>query len=227
MSRGEWILLVGPQAEARADRLLASGYRVARLGSLLEPPLLALLSGEEARALLPTLRLTMPELALLLDIGSDSVAGRSECLQAGADDFWLSSAGSSDLLSRVRLHLQLGSHRSPPRGVIQVADLRVDTGSREVRRGSSLINLTAREYQLLMVLLLHVGEVLSREQILREAWGDQPEPASNVVEVYVRYLRQKLEEQGERRLIHTLRGQGYCLCDSQPPARSAPGRTAP
>ncbi|MCT0198217.1 response regulator transcription factor [Synechococcus sp. CS-1325] len=227
MSRGEWILLVGPQAEARADRLLASGYRVARLGSLLEPPLLALLSGEEARALLPTLRLTMPELALLLDIGSDSVAGRSECLQAGADDFWLSSAGSSDLLSRVRLHLQLGSHRSPPRGVIQVADLRVDTGSREVRRGSRLINLTAREYQLLMVLLLHVGEVLSREQILREAWGDQPEPASNVVEVYVRYLRQKLEEQGERRLIHTLRGQGYCLCDSQPPARSAPGRTAP
>jgi DNA-binding response OmpR family regulator len=223
MSRGELILLIGTQAEARAERLSASGYRIARLGAMPQPPLLALLSGEDACALLPTLRLTMPDVPLLLDIGTDNVEGRALCLSAGADDFWLSTAGSSDLLARLRLHLQLRSHRAAPRGLLQVADLRVDPSNREVRRGNRPLSLTTREHQLLMVLLLHEGEVLSREQILREAWGDQQEAASNVVEVYVRYLRQKLEEGGERRLIHTLRGRGYCLCDSQPPTPAAPG----
>ncbi|MCP9771380.1 response regulator transcription factor [Synechococcus sp. Tobar12-5m-g] len=229
MSRGELILLVGPEAEARAERLAASGYRIARLGALSEPPAVVLLSGEDASALLPTLRLTMPEVPLLLDIGSDGIEGRSHCLSAGADDFWLSTAGSSDLLSRLRLHLQLRSQPLPSRGVLQVADLRVDPNCREVRRGPRLIALTAREYQLLMVLLLHEGEVLSRERLLREAWGEQQEAASNVVEVYVRYLRQKLEEEGEGRLIHTLRGRGYCLCERQPPSQpaSAPARQAP
>jgi DNA-binding response OmpR family regulator len=229
MSPGALILVVGLEAEARAERLAASGYRIARLGALADPPALVLLSGAEACALLPTLRLTMPGVPLLLDIGSDSIEGRSLCLSAGADDFWLSTAGSSDLLSRLRLHLQLRSHPLPPRGVLQVADLLLDPKSREVRRGPRLIALTAREYQLLMVLVQHEGEVLSRERLLREAWGEQQEAASNVVEVYVRYLRQKLEGEGESRLIHTLRGRGYCLCERQPPSQpaSVPGRQEP
>jgi DNA-binding response OmpR family regulator len=87
----------------------------------------------------------------------------------------------------------------------------------EVRRGQRLIPLTAREYALLLLLIEHSGQVLSREQILRQVWHDQQGAASNVIEVYVRYLRQKLEEQGEKRLIHTVRGQGYCLSDGPPP----------
>jgi two-component system, OmpR family, response regulator MprA len=229
MSPGALILVVGPEAEARAERLVASGYSIARLGALPDPPRLVLLSGEDAGALLPTLRLTMPDVPLLLDIGSDSIEGRSHCLSAGADDFWLSTAGSSDLLSRLRLHLQLRSKPLPPRGVLQVADLHLDPDSREVRRGPRLIALTAREYQLLMVLVQHEGEVLSRERLLREAWGEHQEAASNVVEVYVRYLRQKLEGEGEPRLIHTLRGRGYCLCERQPPTQpgSVPARQDP
>ena len=76
--------------------------------------------------------------------------------------------------------------------------------------------LTAREYALLLLLIEHRGQVLSREQILRQVWHDQRGAASNVIEVYVRYLRQKLEQEGEKRLIHTVRGQGYCLSDGPP-----------
>ena len=80
------------------------------------------------------------------------------------------------------------------------------------------MGLTAREYQLLLLLLERKGTVVSRELILRQVWNDEQasNSSSNVIEVYVRYLRQKLEEGGERRLIHTIRGQGYCLSERLP-----------
>jgi DNA-binding response OmpR family regulator len=84
------------------------------------------------------------------------------------------------------------------------------------------IALTAREYQLLLFLIERAGQVLSRETILRNIWSDQQGAASNVIEVYVRYLRQKLEQDGEARLIHTVRGQGYCLRDGRPPLGPVP-----
>lgn len=217
------ILLIGPEAEDLAARLEASGYRTALVGELPDPPAAVLISGPEGAATIPALRMALEGIPLLLDILSDSVEGRSRCLTSGADDFWMSSAGASDLLMRLRLHLQLGRPAEPPPGPLRVADLSVDPSTREVRRGPRRISLTAREYQLLLALARHPGVVLSREQILREAWSDQQEAASNVVEVYVRYLRQKLEEEGERRLIHTVRGRGYCLCERMP----APGRPAP
>ncbi|MFS6828304.1 winged helix-turn-helix domain-containing protein [Cyanobium sp. ATX-6F1] len=105
------------------------------------------------------------------------------------------------------------SGRSP---LLQLADLSLDPGNRTVRRGQRLVALTAREYGLLVHLLEHSGQILSREQILAAAWKGQQGVASNVVEVYVRYLRQKLEEGGERRLLHTLRGRGYSLSDGLP-----------
>jgi DNA-binding response OmpR family regulator len=79
------------------------------------------------------------------------------------------------------------------------------------------VALTAREYQLLLLLLERKGTVVAREQILRQVWNDDQGTSSNVIEVYVRYLRQKLEQGGERRLIHTIRGQGYCLSERLPP----------
>jgi DNA-binding response OmpR family regulator len=213
---GPLILLIGPEAEDLAARLEASGYRTALAGELPSPPAAVLISGPEGAATIPALRMALEGAPLLLDIGSDSIEGRSRFLSAGADDFWLSSAGASDLLTRLRLHLQLRSTAPAPPGPLRVADLSVDPSSREVRRGQRPIALTAREYQLLLTLARHPGVVLSREQILREAWSDQQEAASNVVEVYVRYLRQKLEDEGERRLIHTVRGRGYCLCERMP-----------
>jgi DNA-binding response OmpR family regulator len=106
--------------------------------------------------------------------------------------------------------------------LLQVADLSLDPVSRSVKRGPRLVALTAREYQLLLLLLERQGTVVSRELILRRVWNDDRRTSSNVIEVYVRYLRQKLEEGGERRLIHTIRGQGYCLSERQPPLGAMP-----
>jgi two-component system response regulator MprA len=212
------LLLLGSDAEALAPRLEASGYRCL-IGETSSDDWalchVAVLSADQ-QGQIPALRQRLPEVPLLLDIGSDSVGARSRLLQAGASDFWLSSLGASDLLVRLRLHLKLIHKSQPSRDRLSLADLTVVPSRHEVRRGGRLISLTAREYALLLLLLEHRGQVLSREQILGQVWHDQQGAASNVIEVYVRYLRQKLEEQGERRLIHTVRGRGYCLSDGPP-----------
>lgn len=144
------------------------------------------------------------------------------CLASGADDFWLTTVGPSDLLTRLRLHLNLGQGPALPASepaprLLQIADLVVNPTTREVKRGSRSLTLTAREYDLLLLLLQAGGAVLSRDAILAEIWREEGGASSNVIEVYVRYLRQKLEQGGERRLIHTVRGQGYCLAERLPP----------
>ena len=165
---------------------------------------------------IPALREQWGAIPMLLDLGNDSLEARSQCLSAGADDFWLSSQGPSDLLMRLRLHARLQHRQNPIVDTLQVADLLISPSRRQVRRGSRQIALTAREYQLLLFLSERAGQVLSREAILQAIWSDQQGAASNVIEVYVRYLRQKLEAGGERRLIHTVRGQGYCLAAKPP-----------
>ena len=102
------------------------------------------------------------------------------------------------------------------RPLLTVGDLSVDISCRQVRRGQRPIALTAREYALLMLLMEERGTVVGRDRILREVWNDEQGSSSNVIEVYVRYLRQKLEEGGDSRLIHTIRGRGYCLNDGVP-----------
>jgi DNA-binding response OmpR family regulator len=101
--------------------------------------------------------------------------------------------------------------------LLQEGDLSLDPLSRSVKRGPRLVALTAREYALLLLLLERKGTVVNRDLILRRVWNDDRGTSSNVIEVYVRYLRQKLEEGGERRLIHTIRGRGYCLSERVPP----------
>jgi DNA-binding response OmpR family regulator len=172
--------------------------------------------GTDWQARIGELRQQLGSIPLLLDIGRDSVSARSELLRSGADDFWLSSAGASELLTRLRLHRKLLAKSQPPADRLSLADLTVVPSRHEVRRGQRQVALTAREYALLLLLIEHRGQVLSREQILRQVWHDQRGAASNVIEVYVRYLRQKLEQEGEKRLIHTVRGQGYCLSDGPP-----------
>ena len=218
--------LVGASAAALAPRLELSGYRPLLLvdGPLpAEAPALVVLSAD-AEDWIPELRRRWGNLPLLLGIEEDTVEGRSRCLLSGADDFWLTGLGPSDLLTRLRLHWQQRRQRLPRAEVLELADLTVDLSRRRVQRGRRSVALTAREYQLLLLLLRHRGAVVSRELILREIWDDQPKAASNVIEVYVRYLRRKLEEAGERRLIHTVRGRGYCLSET-PPARE-PGEEA-
>ena len=216
------ILLVGEEAEALAARLEASGYTcstAARTPPAAAPaapvPDAVLLSADQAGRI-PALRAQWGDLPILLDVGEDTVEARVLCLSSGANDFWLSSLGPSDLLMRLRLHLDRSRRTNIPVQLLQVGDLVVNPSTRQVKRGSRPVGLTAREYQLLMLLLERKGTVVGRDLILRQVWNDDQGTTSNVIEVYVRYLRHKLEEGGEQRLIHTIRGQGYCLSQGMP-----------
>jgi two-component system response regulator MprA len=208
-----------------APRLEASGYRTASHpwseeaeepeGSDLQAPAAVILSPTCADRI-PSLRRRWGALPILLGCPGDDVEGRCLALASGADDLWLTSVGPSDLLTRLRLHLSLQRKAptptaTPDNAPIVVGDLQVDARHHKVTRGGRTLALTSREQQLLMLLLRHRPEVVSREQILRDIWPEERGATSNVIEVYVRYLRRKLEEGGHSRLIHTVRGQGYCL----------------
>ena len=215
------LLLVGSSATALAPRLSASGYSTLALTNLEltdwaalknQGPVAAVLAADQ-RHRIAELRHRLSGLPLLLDLVDDSVDARAEFLHSGADDFWLSGSAPSDLLMRLRLHCTL-SQRQPSRpSLLQLKndDLCLDPSTREVWRGGRSLNLTAREFMLLITLLQHQGRILSRDQLLQQVWQDERASSGNVVEVYVRYLRQKLEAGGEGRLLHTVRGRGYCL----------------
>lgn len=149
------------------------------------------------------------DVPVLLLTARDAVADRVVGLDAGADDYLVKPFAYEELLARVRSLLR----RREPNGreTLRVGDLSADVEALEVMRGMRSIELTALEFRLLEYFLRNQRIVLSRSRILEAVWGLDVETTSNVVDVYVRYLRTKLEEAGEPRLIHTVRGVGYVL----------------
>jgi DNA-binding response OmpR family regulator len=139
----------------------------------------------------------------------DAVPDRVTGLNLGADDYLTKPFSFDELLARVRALLRRGQGRRLP--LLQVADLALDPATREATRGTRRIELTAREYALLERLMRHAGRVQTRAALTEHVWGLTFDPESNVVDVYVGYLRRKVDGPGERRLIHTLRGAGYVL----------------
>jgi two-component system response regulator MprA len=149
---------------------------------------------------IPILMLTARQLT------GDRVAG----LDAGADDYLVKPFELEELLARIRALVR----RSMPgedHGVLQVADLRMDTRAHQAWRGDREILLTRTEWQLLEYLLAHTGQVLSRQQLWQHVWGYDFDPGSNTLDVFVGYLRRKTEAQGEPRLVQTVRGLGYVV----------------
>jgi DNA-binding response OmpR family regulator len=148
---------------------------------------------------------------ILLLMSRDSVDDRVACIEAGADDYFLKPYRTDDFLRLVNLYLN-----PEPSGVEQLrfADLVLDLTTRKVIRQDRVIELTMKEFELLKYLMEHPREVLTREQILENVWGYEFMGESNVIEVYVRYLRLKIEEEGDKRLIQTVRGVGYVLRDT-------------
>jgi DNA-binding response OmpR family regulator len=139
----------------------------------------------------------------------DAVPDRVTGLEAGADDYLVKPFAFSELLARIRVRLR---RREPgEERELRFADLRLDTAGREAWRGGRGITLTTTEYELLRLFLLHPRQVLTRSQIYDRVWGYEFVGESKVIEVYVRYLREKLEAAGEPRLIQTVRGAGYVL----------------
>lgn len=147
-------------------------------------------------------------LPLLLLLEQDSLEDRISCLEAGADDYWLKPYRREDFLQFLHLYLQDGPSAQ---SLLQFEGLSLDLSSRQAQRNGRVIDLTMTEYELLKFLMEHPRRTLSREEILDNVWGDSFDGESNVIEVYIRYLRLKIEEVGAKRLIHTVRGIGYVL----------------
>ncbi len=150
---------------------------------------------------------------VLMLTAKDSVRSRVEGLDAGADDYMIKPFDLNELLARVRALLR----RTKPERVsaLEFEDLKLDTATRIATRGERKIMLTAKEYDLLELFMRHPRQVLTREVIFDRVWGYDFGGESNVLDVYIRYLRQKLEIDGEKRLIQTARGVGYALRESE------------
>jgi two-component system response regulator MprA len=149
------------------------------------------------------------DLPILMLTTRDATADRVRGLDSGGDDYLVKPFAYEELLARVRALLR---RRAPhAERVLRFSDLSLDAGTREARRGDRPLTLTALEFELLQYFLHNPRQVLSRGQILDAVWGYDFSATSNVVDVYVGYLRQKLEEGSEPRLLHTVRGAGYVL----------------
>jgi two-component system, OmpR family, response regulator MprA len=148
-------------------------------------------------------------LPILMLTAKDTIQDRVQGLDAGADDYIVKPFNLDELTARIRaLFRRTQVERNQ---VYQFADLTMDSDSRQVTRGKRLVPLTAKEYELLELFLRHPRQVLTREVIFDRVWGYDFGGESNVLEVYIRYLRQKLELENESRLIHTVRSVGYVL----------------
>jgi DNA-binding response OmpR family regulator len=158
---------------------------------------------------LKTLRDRHVQTPVLLLTARDGVADKVAGLDLGADDYLTKPFAFEEFVARVRALLRRSSGRAEPR--LQLADLCLDPATRGVTRGRRRISLTAREYALLEYFLRNVGRVLTRPMITQHVWGMDFDPESNVVDVYVGYLRRKIDAEGEPRLLQTIRGAGYML----------------
>ena len=146
---------------------------------------------------------------ILMLTAKETLEDRVHGLDAGADDYMAKPFELDELLARVRALLRRTQVERAP--VLTFADLTLDTSTRQATRKNRVIMLTAKEYDLLELFMRHPRQVLTRELIFDRVWGYDFGGESNVLDVYIRYLRQKLETQNETRLIHTVRSVGYVL----------------
>jgi two-component system response regulator MprA len=201
--------------------LLLDGYEVHAVGG--GAAALEWLAVESADAVVLDIRMPAPdglevcrrlrradvETPVLMLTVNDRVEDVVSGLDAGADDYLTKPFDIRELRARLRALVRRGGN--DPHELLGLADLRMDLATRVVRRGARPITLSRTEFALLRLLLQHQRRVLTRHQILEEVWGYDPGPRSNSLEVYVGYLRRKLEADGEPRLLHTVRGVGYVL----------------
>lgn len=166
------------------------------------------LGHESGLALCQTLRKQGVKAPIVLLMVKDNLEDRIACLECGADDYFLKPYRADTFLKIVHLYLESNPTDSEN---LRFGDLTLDLGHRHALRNGRVIDLTMKEFELLKYLMENPREVLPREQILENVWGYDFVGESNVIEVYIRYLRLKIDGENEKRLIQTVRGVGYVL----------------
>jgi DNA-binding response OmpR family regulator len=173
-----------------------------------------MLPGLNGTDLLRRLRRKGGNAAVLVLTARDATGDKVENFEAGADDYLTKPFVFAELLVRVKALLR---RPAPSRShVLRVADLEVDRLTQQVRRAGQRVELTSKEYGLLEYMIAHPGRVLSRTMIMEHVWDESFEGLTNIVDVYVRHLREKIDEAHPCKLIRTVRGVGYCLSDEEP-----------
>jgi len=203
----------GLSEEGHAVEIAADGAQALDL-VLAEPAydliiLDVMLPGQDGFGVLKTLRAHRVAAPVLILTARDSVPDRVAGLDLGADDYLTKPFAFEEFLARVRALLRRRDVARAP--FLTIDDLVVDPATRRVTRGARRIDLTARQYALLEYFLRNPGRVLSRQMIAQHVWGLGFDAESNVIDVYVGYLRRKIDRDRERRLLHTVRGAGYVL----------------
>lgn len=168
-----------------------------------------MLPGIDGLTILKRLREAGSTVHVLILTARDTLEDRVKGLNVGADDYLVKPFAFAELLARVRALVRRRYETKNP--AIRIGDLEIDTAGRMVRRAGETIELTAREYALLEFLAMRAGELVSRTDIWEHVYDFHSSAQSNVVDVYIGYLRHKIEREGRPRLIHTRRGQGYVL----------------
>ena len=171
-----------------------------------------MLPGMDGLAVLAAVRQIKTTPVLMLT-ARDSIEDRVHGLQQGADDYLVKPFAFSELLARVRALLRRGGQALHDSTVLRLADLELDLVRRKASRGAQRLDLTAKEFSLLMLLLQRKGEILARTTLAEQVWDMNFDSDTNVVEVAVRRLRAKIDDPFDTKLLHTVRGMGYVLED--------------
>jgi len=168
-----------------------------------------MLPGMTGQNVLAALRKTKRDVPVLVLTARGAVRDKVELFQKGCDDYLTKPFAFAEFQARVKALLRRG--KTETQDTLQVADLRVDFNKRQVTRGGKKIDLTLKEFALLEYLVRNAGQVLSRSMIVDHVWDQSFDSFTNVVDVYIRYLRNKIDQGFEPKLIHTVRGVGYVL----------------
>ena len=206
----------GLEAERYAVDVASDGKHAVELATAYNYDLIILdlmLPGQSGTDVLRKIRAQNERIPVLILTARDALSDKVEHFEIGADDYLTKPFAFAELLVRIKALLRRGAvNRS---NVLKVADLELDRLTQHVRRAGQRIELTAKEYALLEYLMSNAGRVLSRTMIIEHVWDQSFDGATNIVDVYVRHLRNKVDDPHERKLIRTVRGVGYAISDEE------------